>query len=179
MSQEDPSELTPVQQLLRLKRHEKPADDFVEDFIAAFHERQRSELLKQSARGLLWERASMYWENYAAPKWGIAAAAAVAVMAAAWWLMPVEKISFAKPEIAAQETGSDLGFGEGFSTDAIMILASDPDDASASDSSLLLSRHFSGGYADDARHIKAVRPQPAADSLTTATPRGSRADSGN
>jgi hypothetical protein len=50
------SEFEDIQRLIRLKRYETPGEDFVEDFVTQFHQRQRSEMLRQSARGLLWER---------------------------------------------------------------------------------------------------------------------------
>lgn len=158
MSPEDSKELTPVQQLLRLKRYEKPAEDFVEEFVSTFHERQRAELLRQSARGLLWERATTYWENFAAPKWSFAAAAAVALLAGAWWLLPEKEGHLAKPQFVNYQEGSNFSnIGGGFQVEG-MIWATDPHEQQSAppvtDDSLLLSRHFSGGYADDARYIK-------------------------
>lgn len=167
MNSDDPNELLPVQQLLRLKRFEKPADDFVETFVASFHERQRAELLRQSARGLLWERATTYWENLAAPKWTFAAAAAVAIMAAAWWMLPGTQTGGpGKPQFASRDA-ADFSLGGGFQVEAGMILVSDPQQEAANDNPLLLSRHFSGGYADDARQVKAFRPLPASTFVPT------------
>ena len=156
MNFEDPNEPSPVQQLLRLKRYEKPAEDYVEEFVTAFHERQRSELLKQSARGLLWERATTYWENLAAPKWGAAAAAVIALLAAGWWMSP-ESNGTGKPQFANRDA-ADFSLGGGFQVEAGMILVDDPEEPAANDNPLLLSRHFSGGYADDARQVKSMKP---------------------
>ncbi len=158
MNSADSNDPTPVQQLLRLKRHEKPADDFIEDFVTAFHERQRAELLRQSARGLLWERATTYWENLAAPKWSYAAAAALALLAAAWGLMPgTSDGNGGKPQFANRDA-ADFSFGGGFQVEAGMILVADPEEPGSNDNPLLLSRHFSGGYADEARQVKSNRP---------------------
>ena len=73
-----------IQRLIRLKRFETPGEDFVEDFVSQFRERQRSELLRQSARGLLWERMNTYFEHLVAPKWTLAAATAALCFLATW-----------------------------------------------------------------------------------------------
>lgn len=52
-----------VQRLIRLKRYESPGDAYYQSFMEDFKERQRSEMLKQSARGLLFERISMWFEE--------------------------------------------------------------------------------------------------------------------
>lgn len=68
-----------IQRLIRLKRHEKPPEEFVDQFMHSFQQRQRAELLNRSARGLLWERMATYFEGMMAPKlaWGAAAAVVV------------------------------------------------------------------------------------------------------
>jgi hypothetical protein len=77
------NDFEPLQRIIRLKRHEGPGEDFVEDFVARFRERQRAELLRQSARGLLWERFVTSWENLVSPRWNVAAVTAcVAVFSA-------------------------------------------------------------------------------------------------
>ena len=73
-----------IQRLIRLKKFETPGEDFVEDFINQFRERQRSELLRQSARGLLWERVNTYFEHLMAPKWALAGATAILCFLGTW-----------------------------------------------------------------------------------------------
>ena len=70
------NEFENLQRLMRLKRHERPAEDFVEDFLSRFKERQRAELLRQSARGLLWERVSTLLGDFISPRWTTAGATA-------------------------------------------------------------------------------------------------------
>lgn len=60
MAMNDPDD---VQRLIRLKRYESPGDEYFQSFMEEFKERQRSEMLKQSARGLLFERISMWFEE--------------------------------------------------------------------------------------------------------------------
>jgi hypothetical protein len=74
------SEFEDVQNLIRLKRHEQPPEAFVEDFLVSFHQRQRVEMLNQSARGLLWERVTTYFDGLFAPKLSWAGAMAVAAI---------------------------------------------------------------------------------------------------
>lgn len=81
------TEFQDIQRLIRLKRFETPGEDFVEDFVSQFRERQRSEMLRQSARGLLWERVSMYFEHLLAPKWATAGATAAICLVGTWGTM--------------------------------------------------------------------------------------------
>ena len=60
-------ESTDLQKLLQLKRHENPGDHYFENFIDDFHSRQRSALLNQSARSLLFERIGTYFSGGAKP----------------------------------------------------------------------------------------------------------------
>jgi hypothetical protein len=159
MPSEDPQDLTPVQQLLRMRRNQTPSDEFVEIFLADFKERQRSEMLKQSARGLLWERWTTYWENRAAPKWALAGVAAALALGFGWVLMPKAVEGPGGVEVVASESGlsSDIQAdpNAAFGTEAILIMGMDPE-GTVEEAPMLLSRHFSGGYADEAREVKAA-----------------------
>jgi hypothetical protein len=83
------SEFEDIQRLIRLKRYETPSEDFVEDFLAQFHQRQRSELLRHSARGLLWERVATYFDDLVSPKWVMAGVTACMAIVAAWGAMNI------------------------------------------------------------------------------------------
>ncbi len=83
------SEFEDIQRLIRLKRYETPGEDFVEDFVTQFHQRQRSEMLRQSARGLLWERLATYFEDLVSPKWATAGGAACVAAVAMWGSLSV------------------------------------------------------------------------------------------
>ncbi len=75
------SEFEDIQRLLRLKRYETPGENFVADFISQFHERQRSELLRQSARGLMWDRLCTYFDDFVTLKWAGIGATALGLLA--------------------------------------------------------------------------------------------------
>ena len=83
------SEFDNLQRLIRLKRYETPGEDFVDDFLASFHQRQRAELLRQSARGLLWERLTTFWDDLVSPRWTAAALTACVAILAAWGTVKV------------------------------------------------------------------------------------------
>ena len=157
MSSQDPESLTPVQQLLRLKRYETPGDDFVEDFVRKMHERQRVDLMKSSALELAWERARTYWQESSAPRWTLAGAACMAFFGFAWMVDSPEAGTRVSQEVASAENVAGNSLGAGFDSalavDAVMIMGADAEE-SAEEVPMLLSRHFSGGYADDAREVK-------------------------
>lgn len=94
------SEFENIQQLIRLKRYETPGEDFVEDFVTQFRERQRSELLRQSARDLLWERVTTYFHDLVTPRWAMATATASIAVLAAWGMMSLAGGSNATSSIA-------------------------------------------------------------------------------
>jgi hypothetical protein len=52
-----------VQRLIRLKRYETPGEAYFQSFAEDFKERQRAELLRGSARGLLFERIGMWFDE--------------------------------------------------------------------------------------------------------------------
>lgn len=51
-----------LQDLIKLKRYEQPEEGYFDDFLVEFKERQRSEMLKTSARGLLVERVKAWFD---------------------------------------------------------------------------------------------------------------------
>jgi hypothetical protein len=71
-----------IQRLIRLKKYETPGEEYFQTFLEDFKDRQRGEMLKQSARGLLLERVTMWFDEINGPRWfapvGATAAAAIA-----------------------------------------------------------------------------------------------------
>lgn len=57
-----------VERLIRLKRYETPGEAYFQGFLEEFKERQRGELLRGSARGLLFERIGMWFDEYGGAK---------------------------------------------------------------------------------------------------------------
>lgn len=142
------NEFENIQRLLRLKRYETPGDDFVEDFVTQFRERQRSELLRQSARGLLWERVNTFFSDLVSPKWATAAATAAFAITAAWATLGVVgtgsqdssrlALATAEPLPAALQTRPS------FAVDSELIKEAQSQDEKLKIESILLSRHFEG-----------------------------------
>lgn len=55
--------------LIKLKRYEQPEEGYFESFLEEFHDRQRSELLTGSARGLVLERVGAWFGQFGAMRW--------------------------------------------------------------------------------------------------------------
>lgn len=82
------SDFKDVETLLRLKRYEQPPQGYFEDFAESFKERQRSEMLQQSSRGLFVERVSTYLWGYGPGHWILAGGVFTALAATGYWLLP-------------------------------------------------------------------------------------------
>ena len=140
------SDFEDIQTLIRLKRHERPSPDFVDDFVRSFQQRQRAELLNNSARGLLWERVTTYFDGIFAPKWALAGAAAVAMLGTAVLLRPANNTGNAFANNKATEVSVGGGYIAPISDDEVR--------------QYLLSRHYQGGFGDEReRRLLAHDPQ--------------------
>lgn len=82
------NEFEEVQKLIRLKRFEQPPEDYFENFVGEFHNRQRAELLNRSARGLFMERVGTYFSGFGKSKWFYAAGGAYAAAMLVFFLVP-------------------------------------------------------------------------------------------
>lgn len=143
-------EFEKIQKLIRLKKYESPGEEFVDDFVSKFRERQREEMLRQPVLTLFWEQVKMYFSESPAQKWALVTASVVLLALGAWMLSlnrrsdselasrgvvgPPVTVSF-----ATDSTGKTL---QAFSVDTIRIIGvidveEDPG---------LLSKHFTGGY---------------------------------
>jgi hypothetical protein len=134
------SEFEDIQRLIRLKRHEQPPPGFVEEFVSSFQERQRSELLRNSARGLLWERVTTYLEGLLNPKWAWAGATAVAALGLGFMLRPL-------PGGVAQ-----LAQNKASAQGVQQVNFQNKRDAAAWDADVkqvLMSQHYGGGFGDE------------------------------
>lgn len=132
------SEFEDVQNLVRLKRHEQPPESFVEDFLVSFHQRQRVEMLNQSARGLLWERVTTYFDGLFAPK--VSWAGAMAAAAIGMFIV----FNAGGPKVA--------GLADNKSPAELKLPASKAKLEPISDEEVrryLISRHYEGGLADE------------------------------
>lgn len=77
-----------IQDLIRLKRHEQPEEGYFDDFLTEFQQRQRSEMLNTSARGLFFERVKARFSELGAFKWVAGAGLAYAAVALMLAVMP-------------------------------------------------------------------------------------------
>jgi hypothetical protein len=149
-------EFEKIQKLIRLKKYESPGEDFVSDFVSKFRERQRGEMLKQSALSMFWEQVKMHFSEAPAQKWALAAAIAVMGLASVSWLIAPAGEDGSKNGVkaiaaAGNDEGPPMSVSIGtdttgkvipaFSVEAIRIMAVEvePDPG-------LLSKHFQNGY---------------------------------
>lgn len=140
------SEFEDVQNLIRLKRHELPPEDFVEDFLVSFHQRQRVEMLNHSARGLLWERVTTYFDGLFAPK--VSWAGAMAVAAIGGFVV----FNANSPKVS--------GLADNKAPAAVKLPASKAKLEPISDEEVrryLISRHYEGGLADESERKAGIQ----------------------
>lgn len=78
--------------MLRLKRYEKPPEGFYEQFFEEFQSRQRSEMLRQSAHGLFFERVSAWMWGLGNRRWLYAGGAAYAAVMIVVFLRPMSEM---------------------------------------------------------------------------------------
>lgn len=150
------AEFDDIQTLIRLKRYEMPPDGFVDEFMTSFHERQRAELLKRSATSLVWERLLTYFEGR--PNAGVAMAGAVALVAlgaVAMW--PISSAQRSDGLVKVNKSNVTLDVNA-MAMDAITPYVMEPD-LPSNESPLLMSKHFAGGYADEARSNPIQEPR--------------------
>lgn len=89
-----------LQELLNLKRYEKPREGYFEDFLEEFQSRQRSELLHRSSTGLFLERVSTWFREVGPIKWFAGAGFAYAVLMAIILFWPGRARNSTDPNLA-------------------------------------------------------------------------------
>jgi hypothetical protein len=76
-----------IEKIIRLKRYEQPHEGYFDDFLKEFQSRQRSQLLQQSARGLLFERVGTYFSGFSRRQWLYAGSTAYAAVTVGFFLV--------------------------------------------------------------------------------------------
>jgi len=137
------SESDETNPLIRLKRYEQPPAEFVEEFVLSFQDRQRSELLRQSARSLLWERITTYFDEMTTPRWGVAFAGLVAMASVGYMLRPLSHPIAPLAQAAAQESSPAQ------ETYIIRAITAEPLGVPVLiDGRTLISRHYVSGFSE-------------------------------
>jgi hypothetical protein len=94
-----------LQELISLKKYEQPEEGYFEGFLVGFQQRQRSEMLKTSARGLLIERAKAWFSEFGALRWVIGAGGAYAAVALVLNFIPSQQIE--APAMVSTDTDGE------------------------------------------------------------------------
>jgi hypothetical protein len=74
--------------LLALKRHERPEEGFLDDFLRDFHQRRREEESRKAGPAGWWHRLSAWATDLGASKWAYGAGLAYATVMALFLLSP-------------------------------------------------------------------------------------------
>lgn len=94
-----------LQDLINLKKYEQPEEGYFDDFLVEFQQRQRSEMLNTSARGLLLERAKAWFSELGSLRWVVGAGAAYAAVALVMNVMSNQVGS--EPDLASDITNTE------------------------------------------------------------------------
>ncbi|MBL9142775.1 MAG: hypothetical protein JNM99_03745 [Verrucomicrobiaceae bacterium] len=145
-----------ISRLLALKRYERMPEGFEDQLIHQLHLRQRTELMSQSVRSMVWERLQEYWDRLTGPRLALAVAGMAVLAVVSVRLIQISLRPGAEPIIASKL--SDVPLPPGFEmippdlTNASANFGSTlPPDESLKLSPLLLSKHFEGSYGDELR----------------------------
>jgi len=107
--QEEPDEIT---RLLRLKRFEQPPPEYFQDFLHEFKHRQRSQLLREPAWRIAWDRFCAFFGEQMPARIGYGLASTAVLVAAAFASFdilhsrPLEVASAPREQPPAAETAS-------------------------------------------------------------------------
>ena len=86
-------EFPEIQKLLQMRSESAPADEYFEEFLAEFHRRQRQDLMKRSARSLLFERVGVWIREMGSAKWVYGAGVAYALVMVGFFVWPKDSNS--------------------------------------------------------------------------------------
>jgi hypothetical protein len=133
----------------------------VEDFVAQFHERQRSELLRQSARGLLWDRVSTYLDDFISLKWAGVGATAMAILAVGAFSLMNQGGTTSEMNMVANTPVTSMAAPKTLAVDSELIREVENGRQLAIEG-ILLSRHFDSDETSSADDTDIVSVSSAA-----------------
>ena len=81
--QQEPEDHQDISRLLRLKRFEQPPPEYFETFLRDFKDRQRAQLLRESAWRIAWDRLCAYFGEQMPARLGYGLASTAVLVAAA------------------------------------------------------------------------------------------------
>ncbi len=90
-----------VSKLIGLKRYESPGEEYFENFLDGFHQKQRRDLLQFSSRQLFAERVATWMAPHGRAAWMVPAGAAAAALAAGLYFgLPIGEVPATQDRLA-------------------------------------------------------------------------------
>lgn len=77
-----------IENLLALKRHERPEEGYWQDFLCEFHQRQREQAVMKSGLADFFGRVSAWFSDLGPSKWAYGAGLAYATATVVFFLTP-------------------------------------------------------------------------------------------
>ncbi len=96
-----------LHELIGLKKYEQPDEAYFDDFLIEFQQRQRAEMLKTTARGLLIERVRAWFTEFGSLRWVMGAGAAYAAVSLVFFLLPDQSEDTMLTSTAVQSVKDD------------------------------------------------------------------------
>lgn len=91
-----------VSKLIGLKRYESPGEEYFENFLDGFHQKQRRDLLQFSSRQLFAERVATWVSPHGRVAWMVPAGALAAALAAGlYFVLPSGEVPATQERLAA------------------------------------------------------------------------------
>lgn len=82
-----------IESLLSLKRHERPPEGYMDDFLREFHMRRREEAMTERGFSALWSRFTGWLSGTDTSKWAYGAGLAYAAILIAFVVTPREQVT--------------------------------------------------------------------------------------
>jgi hypothetical protein len=151
-----------ISKIISLKRYETPPEGFIDDLLVKLHERQRAELLHQSALDLAWERLVTYVQHWSTPQWALASATALMMMMAVAVAARSGQSSMVNRTVIPEGDQISVRYShpvEVENSPILMDVSKSGTRAPIRESDVLLGNHFKGGIANGNDALRLTKPE--------------------
>ncbi len=116
--------MTDLQKLLRLKRYEQPPPDYFARFLEEFHERQRTEIIRQPLWRIAWERLVSAIPDFHVPRMAYATVVAAALVVSTVIVVNQDSSPATGPLVAQAPVVEPTAFALNSSPSSVTVLPS-------------------------------------------------------